>query len=460
MSNQSKKPAAAASSNADTLRQEEKLQAVIILDSYSNKFEPFSSQRPECLLPLVGDRTLLDSSVEFLIENEVKELVLFCTRHHAQIKAYVDSKSWNKHFQEIHFLYNFKCQSLGDALREIDAKGLVRANFILVTATSVITNIKLKDHLELHKQTCKNDKNAVMTIMCLNKVNELAASNDVPLHPDTMLIHNASNRILHYETVSSEAFNRAKHVNIPTQLLENAYNSSKQQSNAAVDAANAKFRLFNDANVSNLTATSGYQGGTIDTISHLKTIQQRNDLLESQVYLCNPYVLHIFTDNFDYDSMTDFVHGVLVNEEVQGYTIYIDTFARKCGSYFSLVNNLNTYYNETMRLLQRPDIVLDFNTRANYRRMLDRIHVHLSKSGLRFGNECVFTRNVFVEANTRIGERCELTNCYIGANCVIGDNVKLANVIVWPNTRIGSDCRVRSAFIGNNVRIGNDCMVS
>jgi translation initiation factor eIF-2B subunit epsilon len=234
--------------DTNSLKQEEKLQAVVILDSYTNNFEPFSSSRPECLLPLIGDRTLLDSTVEFLIQNEVKELVLFCTRHHQQIKAYVDKKDWPRHFTEIHFLYNFKCQSLGDALREIDAKGVIHFNFILVTATSLVTNASLRAHLDLHKETCKGDRNAVMTMLCTSRVAQLADQSSVSLFPNTMFIHNASNRILHYEQIAHASTASTKYVSIPTQLLENAYNSSKLTSAAtqqAVDAANAKFKLHN-----------------------------------------------------------------------------------------------------------------------------------------------------------------------------------------------------------------------
>ena len=279
MSNQSKKPAV----DASQLKQEEKLQAIILLDSYSNKFEPFSLTKPECLLPLVGDKCLLDASVEFLIENEVKELVLFCTRHHTQIKSYVESKKWHKHL-EIHFLYNFKCQSVGDAMREIDAKGVVRNTFILLTASSIITNIKLNEHLELHKQTCKNDKNAVMTIMCMNRLSDLSnglAGSDSSCtdQANTLFVHNINNRVLHYEHVASHHHHQKKsqnhYITIPMQVFENAYSSSKQSSiltQQAVDAANAKFKLQNQAYVNNLTATRGYQGGSIDTVLHLKTI--------------------------------------------------------------------------------------------------------------------------------------------------------------------------------------------
>jgi hypothetical protein len=47
-----------------------------------------------------------------------------------------------------------------------------------------------------------------------------------------------------------------------------------------------------------------------------KDIKIHEDLVDSQLYVCSPSVLHLFTDNFDYCSVEDFVHGILINEEV------------------------------------------------------------------------------------------------------------------------------------------------
>ena len=352
--------------------QEDKLQALVLLDSYSHNFEPFSLNRAECLLPFVGGRCLLDNNIEYLIENEVEEIYLFCTKHHQQIKEYIDEKKWRERV-DIHFLFNFKCQSLGDAMREIDAKGLIRTNFILLTASSVVSNISLKEHLELHKQVSKSDKNAIMTMLCLNRLTDLSYSSSlkdsgINDYNNTLILHGLNGKILYYEQFPP-SLNKKKDrkIQIPANLLENAYKSNKQ---TPVDNANAKYKLHLNPD-SSLNAKNGFQGGSHDQIIHLKTVQQRNDLLESQIYLCSPYVLHLFTDNFDFETMIDFVKGVLVDEEVSGYTIYIDMFKFKFGSNFSLINNLNSYYYEIMRLLSRTDLILDYNSKTNYKRMLD-----------------------------------------------------------------------------------------
>ena len=146
MSTQNKKKPAQAN-NAENL-QEDKLQAIVLLDSYTHNFEPFSSTRAECLMPFIGGRCLLDNNIEYLMENEVKEIYLFCTKHHQQIKEYIEEKKWREQV-DLHFLYNFKCQSLGDAMREIEAKGLIRSNFILVNVYFVIFATLVLKHVTL-----------------------------------------------------------------------------------------------------------------------------------------------------------------------------------------------------------------------------------------------------------------------------------------------------------------------
>jgi hypothetical protein len=160
-------------------------------------------------------------------------------------------------------------------------------------------------------------------------------------------------KILYYEqfppssliSLDAKEAKKGKTIKIPVSLLDQAYKTNKV---TLVDNANAKYTLQLNSD-SSLNSKNGFQGGSPGEILHLKTVQQRNDLLEAQVYLCSPYVLHLFTDNFDFETMVDFVKGVLVDEEVSGYTMYIDEFKFKFGSHYSLVNSFNSYYLMIMR---------------------------------------------------------------------------------------------------------------
>lgn len=51
---------------------------------------------------------------------------------------------------KIHVIVSESCQSLGDCLRDLDAKGLLRNTFVLIEP-GVISNIKLLPIIKKHK---------------------------------------------------------------------------------------------------------------------------------------------------------------------------------------------------------------------------------------------------------------------------------------------------------------------
>ena len=445
----------------DDQQQQDKLIAVMLLETYAENFRPFSQKKAECLLPLLGNKTQLEHNINYLLANQVEEIYLFCTSHHQQIRTFLTETRlarWRLLGCEVHFIYNVKCESIGEAMREIDAMGLVRSNFILLTGSAIISNVKLSEYLELHKQVSKSDKNCVMTMICQQRLNDLSHTFNVndPAFTNTtntLLIHNKSNRILHYDQVRLSPKTRAnKYFQLPIEMFQAAYGSSKQAPAPILGDTN-KFEPCHasDIGVQSLT------GRTMHSVEHLKTIQHRNDLVEAGMYLCSPYVLHMFTDNFDYNTMGDFVRGVLDEQDVAGYTVYIDIIRKEFNLHHSVVTDVNSYYFEMMRLMQRIDLILDEEERATYRRLPDRVNVYISKEQVKLGADLAIERNCLISAQCEIGKGCVLVNCFIGKNCRIGDNVKLANCVVWPHTQIGSDSTLNAAFLGFNVRIGKQC---
>lgn len=57
-----------------------------------------------------------------------------------------------------------ECMSVGDALRELDARQLITNDFIL-TSGDLVSNIKLDKAIEAHRARKKTDKNAIMTMV-------------------------------------------------------------------------------------------------------------------------------------------------------------------------------------------------------------------------------------------------------------------------------------------------------
>ena len=112
------------------------------------------------------------------------------------------------------------------------------------------------------------------------------------------------------------------------------------------------------------------------SLAHLATIQQRHDLLETGLYLCSAHVLHMFTDNFDYETLADLARGLLAEEEVAAFTCYVAPLHKRHGAHFSAVRNLNTYYLEMMRLTHSLALCLDEGERALYQPLPESTHVY------------------------------------------------------------------------------------
>lgn len=64
------------------------------------------------------------------------------------------------------------------------------------------------------------------------------------------------------------------------------------------------------------------------------------DTIDSGVAVCSASVLPLFTDNFDFASMVDFVKGILMNEEIMGNTIYMHRMEK---GYANRIVDFDTY---------------------------------------------------------------------------------------------------------------------
>ena len=59
--------------NNDDVRREQKLQAILLADSFSKTFRPITLETPKVLLPLVN-APMLEYTIEFLAQNGVEEV--------------------------------------------------------------------------------------------------------------------------------------------------------------------------------------------------------------------------------------------------------------------------------------------------------------------------------------------------------------------------------------------------
>ncbi len=207
-----------------------------------------------------------------------------------------------------------------------------------------------------------------MTLVCQDRTNDLAFNSSLneslfTSQANTVIIHNNNNRILHYDQVKLNLLDKtaSKYIQLPVEMFQNAYRSALKQTAPSNPASTSNLKTTHTSShvLSDIGVQSSSRQVRMKAIEHLKTIQQRNDLVESGIYLCSPYVLHMFTDNFDYENMADYVRGVLVEEEVAGYTCYIDVFKKKFHDHYSSITNINSYYFEMTKMIQRNDLILN-----------------------------------------------------------------------------------------------------
>jgi len=75
-------------SKAGEEEREEPLQAVVLADSYETRFNPFTLERPRCLLPL-ANTPLIEYTLELLANVGVEEVLLYCGNHTDQVEEYL-----------------------------------------------------------------------------------------------------------------------------------------------------------------------------------------------------------------------------------------------------------------------------------------------------------------------------------------------------------------------------------
>lgn len=172
------------------------------------------------------------------------------------------------------------------------------------------------------------------------------------------------------------------------------------------------------------------------------------DISETQIYICNTKLLDLFENEFD--TIEQFVKKQI---SINKSTILLDILDRNLfGAHFSLIYDLNSYFNECLKILTRADLILESDA-IKYIRDIERLNVFISQKSI-IGERSRLARNVLIDAGCKIGNDCELENCWIGENCDLGSNVKITNSIVGSNSKIGSNSSLNACIIGFNVSLG------
>lgn len=182
------------------------------------------------------------------------------------------------------------------------------------------------------------------------------------------------------------------------------------------------------------------------------------DLSFTQLALCSPQVAPLFTDNFDYQTIDDFIRGILINEDIMGDKL---NGAILQNGYSCRINDLHMYNAVSLDILGRwaHPITLD-SSKCPLRR--NNVYIH---NDVIVEKNCRLKSKVLVGENTTIGEGSSITQSVVGSNCKIGRNVIIKNSFIWDNTVIEDDCSVIQSIVCENCLLRRnvkmvDCIIS
>ncbi|TPX75512.1 hypothetical protein CcCBS67573_g03213 [Chytriomyces confervae] len=390
---------ASRSKEKEKMQVEEVLAAVVVADSFNKRFMPLTGSKPRCLLPL-ANVPLIEYTLEFLATANVEEVFVVCCAHSDQIISYIKSSRWaNSTLPKVVTVVSQQLNSTGDALRDLDAKQLLKSDFILVSG-DVVSNMDLGKALGEHRARRLVDKNAIMT----------------------MVVKTAS----------------------PTHRTR----SKGEEGIYVLDAATHECVQYRS-----LFPKKQKLKLDLEFFNSHSELQVRNDLIDCQIDICSVDVPALFTENFDYQEIRKhFVRGIL-ESDILGKQIHChiisDTYAARVRStqmYDSISKDVMARWTYPMV----PDTNIQGSALSTYKYFNPYIYKE-NNVILSFTTKLV--RHVVVGAETEIGEKSVVSNSIIGRNCKIGKNVRINGSYIWDNVEIGDNCVIERSILANDVKV-------
>mmetsp|Transcript_21620 Transcript_21620/g.30290 ORF Transcript_21620/g.30290 Transcript_21620/m.30290 type:complete len:842 (+) Transcript_21620:40-2565(+) len=410
---------------------EQKLQAVLLADSFSTTFRPITldPETPKVLCPL-NNVTMLDHSIDFLAAAGVEELFVFCVSGGDAIEAYLDrSSSWTSTIK-VRCVRDGSVKNAGDALRELDKRNLVQSDPFVLISGDVVTNVDVAPALKEHKMRHKKDSDSIMTVL-LKQVGtwnvdpgyEHKSEDDAR---DGVCTYSASalRSIQDDLVVALCPADPLTYPNTSSRVL--LYDSQPQNANS-------------------ILPTSFFE-------SHSR-IDVRNDLLDTGIYICSPEVLARFSDEFDYLSIEKFLSNTVAEEE-EGLQSKVHASVLRSHEYAARIHDLNTYHAISSDMLRRwcyplvPDN-LPSGYENTYRYELQRRMVYVEKKmgRTRIGRTSKISGPGMVGSHCHIGEHCILQKTIIGNHCNIANNTTIQSSHLWDNVTVESDATIVQSII-------------
>ncbi|VEU24285.1 DEKNAAC105520 [Brettanomyces naardenensis] len=384
-------------------------QALVLTDSFQTRFMPLTHVQPRCLLPL-ANVPLIEYTLEFLAQTDVvSEVFLMCSAHADQIQEYIDHSKWvlpSSPFTKIQTVLSMESRSVGDSVRDIDARGVITGDFILVSG-DVITNMDLNKALSVHRQHKQDDRDYVST-MVLKQASPLHRSRSC-VEPACFILEEGTNRCVYYQDIPPVDGKKTS-VNIDPELL-----------------------------------------------GEIGEFVVKNDLIDCRVDICTPQVLTTFQENFDYQFLrADWVKGVLGSDLLRKH---IYTYITR-EDYAARVESWQTYDGISQDVLERwcYPIVPERNLLEDQTYSYESQHIY-KEDNIRLSQSCKIESRVEIGSGTFVGDGSRVGASVIGRDCYIGNNVTIENSYIWSGARIEDGSVVKHSIVASGAVIRKNAVI-
>ena len=388
------------------IKAENRLQAILLADSFKQTFRPITLEKPKVLLPLVNV-PMLEYTLEFLASNGVEEVFVFCSWKADQVREYLSTSRWaGSTSPAVRVITSTATQNAGDALRELDAQNQVRSDPFVLVSGDVVSNVDLRRVVALHSERRRKDKSCIMTMLMKRAAPDHRTRS---LGEDLVVAYNKrTGQLLRYDDDP--------------------------------DAASVPF--------------------DVEFFKEHPVVDFRYDLLDCYIDVCSPEVLLQISDNYDYqDLRKDYVHNEAMNREL-GYKIFVHEIQNE---YAARVHCPRTYESVSRDIVHRwvypivpdnnilgvPGSSYTYTRRSIYREG----GVTIAHSG-KVGAETV------IGAGTVIGENAVVDASVIGRNCRIGAGARISGAFLWDGAVVEDGCTVTKAIVCSGVVVRKGATVS
>ncbi|ROT35752.1 eIF4-gamma/eIF5/eIF2-epsilon [Sodiomyces alkalinus F11] len=396
-----KKPARAAEA-----KREDVLQAVIIADSFQDRFQPLTIDKPRCLLPL-ANTPLIEYTLEFLAMNGVQEVHIYPGAHGEQVEDYINRSRWatesgRSPFSGISFIRVSDARSIGDFLRDLDKRGYIDGDFILVHG-DLVSNMSLDRVLAAHKARRQAAATNIMTLVLRSGGEEQHRTKANAITP-VFVVDTKTKRCLHYDE---------------THPLQSDHYLTLDP--AVIDELSTDFEI-------------------------------RADLIDAQIDICTPEVLALWSESFDYElPRRNFLHGVLKDWELNGKAIYVDVLEE---GYAARASNLQMYESISRDVMGRWTFpfIPECNILPDQGYQM-RIYGVSTEDGVEIASNSKLSNSI-IGRDAAIGSGSTVIGSVIGRRCKIGQNVVIEDSYVWDDTTIDDGAVISRSILGYSTVVG------